>query len=83
MPAVLAELKHIKRLELEFTDKVVLPEWMDEQTLESFYITGSMTDEEEEAIRKRFPKAGIERIPNKKEPTNMVEFPSFDLGAFE
>ena len=83
VPAILAELKHIKRLELEFTDKVVLPEWMDEQTIESFYITGSMTDEEEEAIRKRFPKAGIERIPNKKEPTNMVEFPSFDLGAFE
>ena len=83
VPAILAELKHIKRLELEFTDKVVLPEWMDEQTIESFYITGSMTDEEEEAIRKRFPKARIERIPNKKEPTNMVEFPSFDLGAFE
>ena len=61
VPDILAKLKYIKYLALEFTDKVVLPEWMDEQTIESFIITGNMTDEEEADILKRFPKANINR----------------------
>ena len=55
VPEVLSKLKHIKTLELIFTEKVVLPEWMDKLTIDSFRIKGKMTDAEKSAIRKRFP----------------------------
>ena len=59
VPTVLAQLGHIKRLILDFTDKVVLPTWMDKLTIENFSISGTMTEEEKAEIQKRFPKAVI------------------------
>ena len=55
VPEVLSRLKHIKRLELVFTGKVVLPEWMDKLTIDRFTVEGEMSDSEKAAIRKRFP----------------------------
>lgn len=55
VPEMLSQLGHIKTLELAFTGKVVLPEWMDKLTIDRFIIRGDMTDEEKAAIRKRFP----------------------------
>ena len=55
VPEVLSHLNHIKSLTLQFTGKVVLPEWMDKMTIDSFYIQGYITKSEEEAIKKRFP----------------------------
>lgn len=60
VPKELAELKHIYRLWLVFTDKVVLPEWMDTLTIDEFRISGSLTEAEKEKIQKRFPGVVIE-----------------------
>ena len=59
VPTVLAQLGRIKRLILDFTDKVVLPTWMDKLTIENLTISGTMTEEEKAEIQKRFPKAVI------------------------
>ena len=55
VPKMLSQLGHIKNLELVFTGKVVLPEWMDKLTIDRFTIKGEMNDSEKAAIRKRFP----------------------------
>lgn len=55
VPEILSQLGHIKNLELVFTGKVVLPEWMDKLTIDRFTIRGAMNDSEKAAIRKRFP----------------------------
>ena len=59
VPEVLSRLKHIKRLSLSFTGKVVLPEWMDDMVIDDFEISGKMTEEEKAAILRRFPKADV------------------------
>ena len=55
VPEALAQMEHIKLLSLEFTDKVVLPEWLDRLTIGSFVISGKMTEAEKKAILKRYP----------------------------
>ena len=55
VPDMLSQLGHIKTLELVFTGKVVLPEWMDKLTIDYFTIKGEMNDSEKADIRKRFP----------------------------
>ena len=63
VPEHLAQLKHIKRLSLYFTDKIVLPEWMDKMTIDNFTVEGEFNSkEDEEAIRQRFPKINIRHI---------------------
>lgn len=59
VPEILARMEHIKSLTLDFTDKVVLPEWLDRLTIDRFGIGGKMTKAEKEAILKRFPNAVI------------------------
>ena len=59
VPEVLARMEHIKSLTLEFTDKVVLPEWFDQLTIDKLSIAGKMSKAEKEAILKRFPNAVI------------------------
>ena len=59
VPEVLARMEHIKSLTLEFTDKVVLPEWFDRLTIDRFVVGGKMSKAEKEAISKRFPNATI------------------------
>ena len=67
VPEVLSHLNHIKSLTLQFTGKVVLPEWMDKMTIDRFYIRGYITKSEEEAIKKRFPNIIIRSfIPKQK-----------------
>ena len=59
VPEVLARMEHIKSLTLEFTDKVVLPEWFDRLTIDRLVIAGKMSKAEKEAILKRFPTASV------------------------
>ena len=59
VPEILGKLQHIKRLNLEFTDAVVLPEWFDRLTIDRFVISGKMTEAEKAGLEKRFPKAHI------------------------
>ena len=59
VPEVLARMEHIKCLSIKFTNKVVLPEWLDRLPIDRLEIKGKMTKAEEEAILKRFPDAII------------------------
>ena len=59
VPEILSKLQHIKRLHLDFTDTVVLPEWFDRLTIDELSIKGKMTDVEKESLVKRFPNAKI------------------------
>ena len=59
VPEMLSQLGRIKTLELVFTGKVVLPEWMDKLIIDRFTIKGEMNDSEKAAIRKRFPQCSI------------------------
>lgn len=61
VPDVLARMEHIKLLSLEFTDEVVLPEWLDRLTIDRFEIGGKMSKAEKEAILKRFPNAVVDQ----------------------
>ena len=61
VPDFLSEMSHIKRLTLNFTNGVVLPEWFYDLKIEKLRIEGEMSKELEANIRKHFPKADIRR----------------------
>ena len=57
VPEHLAQLPHIKKLRLVFTNEVELPEWFYGLKIDHLTIDGKMTDEQEAAIWEHFPKA--------------------------
>ena len=59
VPEIIRKMGRINKLSLRFVGKVVIPDWMDSKDIGSLEIYGSMTSDEEEALRKRFPKARI------------------------
>ncbi|MBQ9640719.1 MAG: DUF4419 domain-containing protein [Bacteroidaceae bacterium] len=59
VPEILSKLGHIKSLQIQFTDEVVLPEWMDAMAIDKFYIGGKLTKKEKKNIRKRFPNTEV------------------------
>ena len=59
VPEHLAQLKHIKKLSLTFTDEIVLPEWMDKIKIDEFKVKGKINPSEERKLIKRFPKLSI------------------------
>ncbi len=61
VPDFLSEMSHIKRLTLNFTNGVELPDWFYDLKIDELAIEGEMSDEQEANIRKHFPKANIRR----------------------
>ena len=59
VPDIIRKMGRINSLTLRFVGKVVIPDWMDGKDIGSLEISGSMTPDEEAALRKRFPKARI------------------------
>ena len=59
VPEVLSRMEHIKRLELVFTDEVVLPDWFYRLSIDNLRIEGKMTDEVKARIKESFPKATL------------------------
>lgn len=59
VPEYLAQLKHIRKLSLTFTDKVVLPEWMDKMKIDELHVKGKISPDEEQKLIERFPKLYI------------------------
>ena len=57
VPEHLAQLPHIKRLRLEFTGEVELPEWFYGLQIDQLTIDGKMSEEEKATIWKHFPNA--------------------------
>ena len=80
VPEHLAQLKHIKRLTLTFTDKVVLPEWMDKIKIDEFRVNGKLSDDEVEALFKRFPKIIINNISKR---LMLIKDKKIDMSEFE
>lgn len=62
VPEILANMKHIKRLNLKFTDEVVLPDWFYKLKIDNLYIKGEMTKEMEDKIKKHFPEFRANRL---------------------
>ena len=62
VPEVLKREKHYKQLHLTFEDKVVVPEWMDSIEIDDFTIEGYMSEAEQAQLKKRFPKAKVNRL---------------------
>ena len=62
VPEHLAQLKHIRKLSLTFTDKIVLPEWMDKIKIDEFKVKGKISPSEVKKLIKRFPKLIINNI---------------------
>lgn len=58
VPEILAQLEHIHKLHLVFTDEIVLPAWMDSLTIDELIIANEdkLSDGEKETIRQRFPQ---------------------------
>lgn len=59
VPEVLKRFSHIKCLELNFIDKVSLPEWMDKIIIDCLIIEGEMTRKKKTEIKKRFPNCHL------------------------
>ena len=59
VPEVLSRLEHIKRLNLVFTDDVVLPDWFYRLTIDHLRIKGKMTADVKARILEHFPEASI------------------------
>ena len=55
VPEILMNLSYIRYLWLDFTDKVYLPEWMDEIKIDNLTITGMITRQDKKDIQSRFP----------------------------
>ena len=62
VPEVLSRLEHIKRLNLVFTDDVVLPDWFYNLKIDYLTIEGIMSKEMEDKIKQHFPDAYIRRF---------------------
>jgi len=62
VPDIIRKMGHIGRLSLTFDGKVIIPDWMDEKRIDELTITGSMTPDEEAALKARFPEARIRRV---------------------
>jgi hypothetical protein len=61
VPDIIRKMGRINSLSLTFDGKVVIPDWMDGKDIGSLTISGSMTPEEEAALKARFPNANIRR----------------------
>ena len=59
VPEVMKELKHIKSLELEFTDEVTLPDWFFDADIKSLTIRGKMA---KDAFLLSFALVGINTV---------------------
>ena len=67
VPEILKKLPRIESLQVTFTGKVVLPEWMDTLTIDRLFVTGEMSEQEKKVLQKRFPDAEFFNTSNKKQ----------------
>ena len=65
VPDFLKDLPHVKKLRLEFTDEVELPEWFYNLQIDELTISGEMSEEVQDSISKHFPRV-VFRIPPKR-----------------
>lgn len=55
VPDIIRELKHIYSLNIEFTDSIRIPQWLDQIPIEHFRVSGKCTDTERLRLKFRFP----------------------------
>ena len=54
IPEELKEIEHLEDLTLEFTNDIVIPEWMDTVKIDYLTLKGNITPELVENLKKRF-----------------------------
>jgi hypothetical protein len=59
VPSALLKLKHIKRLQIEFTDKIVIPDKMRDVRIDMMSLKGEISTREIERIKSMFPDTSI------------------------
>lgn len=55
MPEILAKLNHIHRIKLEFTDKVVIPDWFYDLSIDYLIIKGKVSNKDKAKLLEHFP----------------------------
>lgn len=66
VPDFLKDLPHVKKLRLEFTDEVVLPEWFYDLQIDELTIRGDMSEEVQDSISKHFPRVLLQLPPRRR-----------------
>lgn len=61
VPEVLSRLEHISYLTLEFTDKVVIPEWFYNLSIDNLTIQGKISKKDKAKLLEHFPNAYIRK----------------------
>lgn len=56
VPEELRAVRHYHSLELRFTDKVIIPAWMDSLKIDKLIIQGKLSQDEQKSLRSRFGK---------------------------
>ena len=55
VPEILAKLNHIHRIKLEFTDKVVIPDWFYDLSINYLIIKGKVSNKDKAKLLEHFP----------------------------
>lgn len=63
VPEIIKNITSLDRIELIFTDKVVLPEWLKDVNIKSIVVRGEISKEEAEAYKEAFPNVKSPRFP--------------------
>ena len=55
IPDYFRQIDYFNYLEIKFSGKIEIPEWLDSVKIDTFSVSGEATDEEKEALLERFP----------------------------
>ena len=55
IPDYFRQIDYFEYLEIKFSGKIEIPEWLDSVKIDMFSVSGEATDEEKEALLERFP----------------------------
>lgn len=59
VPEVLSKMQHIYNLQIDFTDDIVLPDWLDKIKFDYLTVSGKISEEEAKKIRERFQNISV------------------------
>lgn len=59
VPEVLSKMQYIHNLQIDFTDGIVLPDWLDKIKIDYLTVSGKISEEEAKKIRERFQNISV------------------------
>jgi TonB-dependent SusC/RagA subfamily outer membrane receptor len=72
VPDYLSDLQHVKRLRLDFTHEVELPDWFYNLQVDELTIRGKMSRELQDSVRKHFPRVVFQIPPNSNDDEPLI-----------